>query len=65
MCWDACPCAARTCDCRAGARESVLAAGGGAVGEIVILQTATSAKVTFCYVTDPEGNILELQSWAM
>jgi predicted enzyme related to lactoylglutathione lyase len=45
------------------AREKVLAAGGNAVGEIVTLQTATGAKVTWCYLSDPEGNIIELQSW--
>ena len=48
----------------ARARGEVLAAGGGIVGEIVTLQTATGAKVTFCYLTDPEGNIIELQSWS-
>ncbi len=46
------------------AREAVLAAGGGSVGEIVTLQTATGSRVTWCYVRDPEGNIIELQSWA-
>ena len=46
------------------AQKAVLGAGGHAVGEIVTLQTATSAKVTWCYVTDPEGNIIELQSWS-
>lgn len=45
------------------AQKSVLEAGGKAIGEIVIVQIATGAKVTWCYVTDPEGNILELQSW--
>ena len=35
-----------------------------AVGEIVSLQVSTSAKVTWCYVTDPEGNVIELQSWS-
>lgn len=48
----------------AAARVAVLAAGGRAVGEVVTLQVATGARVTFCYVTDPEGNGLELQSWA-
>ncbi len=48
----------------AAARQVVLQAGGGAVGEIVTLQVATGAKVTWCYVTDPEGNIIELQSWS-
>jgi catechol 2,3-dioxygenase-like lactoylglutathione lyase family enzyme len=47
----------------ADARRKVLAAGGGYVGEIVTLITATGARVTWCYVTDPEGNIIELQSW--
>lgn len=46
------------------AQQVVLQAGGQAVGEIVTLQTATGAKVTWCYVTDPEGNIIELQSWS-
>lgn len=45
-------------------RGIVLAAGGSAVGEVVTLQTSTGAKVTWCYLTDPEGNIIELQSWA-
>ena len=46
------------------AQQAVLQAGGGAVGEIVTLQVATGARVTWCYVTDPEGNIIELQSWS-
>jgi catechol 2,3-dioxygenase-like lactoylglutathione lyase family enzyme len=45
------------------ARDEVLRAGGRAIGETVTLQVATGARVTFCYVTDPEGNIVELQSW--
>lgn len=44
------------------AREEVLAAGGRAVGEVVMLEMANGAKVTWCYVTDPEGNIIELQA---
>ncbi len=47
----------------AGAQREVLANGGRKVGEIVTLTVATGAMVTFCYVTDPEGNIIELQSW--
>ena len=46
------------------ARERVLAAGGKSVGEIVTLQLETEARVTWCYVTDPEGNVIELQSWS-
>ncbi len=45
------------------ARDDVIRAGGAAVGEIVVLPVA-HAKVTWCYVADPEGNIIELQSWA-
>jgi predicted enzyme related to lactoylglutathione lyase len=46
------------------AREQVFAAGGHAVGEVVTLTTSEGKQVTWCYVTDPEGNIIELQSWA-
>ena len=46
------------------ARKEVLKAGGEDVGEIITLQTADGRKVTFNYMTDPEGNILELQSWS-
>ncbi len=45
------------------AREAVLAAGGRSVGEVVTTSIATGAKVTWCYVTDPEGNVIELQAW--
>ena len=45
------------------ARQAVLEAGGTDVGDIITLQTADGRKVTFNYMTDPEGNILELQSW--
>jgi len=46
------------------AQAAVLQAGGRAVGEVVTLQTADGRRVTWCYLTDPEGNIVELQSWA-
>jgi catechol 2,3-dioxygenase-like lactoylglutathione lyase family enzyme len=48
----------------AKARKAVLEAGGEDVGETITLQTADGRKVTFVYVTDPEGNVLELQSWS-
>ncbi len=44
-------------------RALVLAAGGSAVGEVVTTSIATGARVSWCYMTDPEGNILELQCW--
>ncbi len=43
-------------------RAATLAAGGGAVGEIVRIRSGPS-DVTWCYVTDPEGNAIELQRW--
>jgi predicted enzyme related to lactoylglutathione lyase len=46
------------------AQADVLAAGGSAVGEVVTVQTSDGRAVTWCYVTDPEGNIVELQAWS-
>ena len=51
-------------DSVADARAEVIAAGGNPVGEIVTLTTAAGQRVTWCYVTDPEGNVVELQSWS-
>jgi catechol 2,3-dioxygenase-like lactoylglutathione lyase family enzyme len=45
------------------ARERVLEAGGSSVGEVVTLTTADGRHVTWCYVADPEGNLVELQAW--
>lgn len=46
------------------ARRQVLAAGGKPVGEVVTLTPAPGTRITWCYVTDPEGNVIELQSTA-
>ena len=46
------------------AQKTVIEAGGHALGEIVNLTTKTGATVTWCYVTDPEDNIIELQAWS-
>ena len=45
------------------ARREVLAAGGRDVGELVSVPVAGAGTVTFVYVADPEGNIVELQAW--
>ena len=45
------------------ARDEFLAAGGTPIGELVTLTTSMGSKVTWCYVADPEGNIVELQHW--
>lgn len=46
------------------ARDAVIAAGGRCVGERVTLAISGSRAVTFVYVRDPEGNIIELQAWS-
>jgi len=48
----------------ARAREAILAAGGAEVGAVVTLRLSNGAQVTWCYVTDPEGNVIELQKWS-
>jgi len=44
--------------------DAVLAAGGSMVGEVVTLTLPGKGDVTWAYVRDPEGNIVELQTWA-
>lgn len=46
------------------AQQEIEAHGGTKVAEIVTLTTKTGAKVTWCYVTDLEGNVIELQAWS-
>lgn len=46
------------------ALAEVLAAGGGQYGELVALPVAGAGVVTVVYATDPEGNVIELQSWS-
>jgi catechol 2,3-dioxygenase-like lactoylglutathione lyase family enzyme len=44
--------------------QKLLASGGGQLGELVITEYADGRKATFVYASDPEGNIIELQSWS-
>ena len=46
------------------ARNEVIAAGGECVGEMVAIEIPGAGTITFIYMTDPEGNIIELQKWA-
>lgn len=41
----------------------VMAEGGGHVGEVVSTPFPGGVTATFVYATDPEGNLIELQSW--
>ena len=45
------------------ARAQVLTGGGSAVGDVVTVTIPSAGRVTWCYVRDPEGNVVELQSW--
>jgi catechol 2,3-dioxygenase-like lactoylglutathione lyase family enzyme len=45
------------------ARRAVLAAGGGEAGALTTVPIPGAGDITFVYLTDPEGNILELQRW--
>lgn len=45
-------------------RNAVIANGGGEVGGVVSLDVAGAGRVTFVYVTGPEGNIIELEKWS-
>jgi predicted enzyme related to lactoylglutathione lyase len=46
------------------ARDAVLEAGGGIVGQLTTVKIPNAGTITFIYVTDPEGNIIELQKWS-
>ncbi len=47
----------------ATALDMVRQHGGGAVGKVVSREVTGVGVITFVYATDPEGNIIELQSW--
>jgi catechol 2,3-dioxygenase-like lactoylglutathione lyase family enzyme len=48
------------------ARRAVLEAGGAPIpdAEVVTTRTADGRRVTWCYLADPEGNLVELQCWS-
>jgi predicted enzyme related to lactoylglutathione lyase len=45
------------------ARDEVIKAGGKCVGELVTVEIRDAGTITLIYMTDPEGNIIELQKW--
>ncbi len=50
-------------DVRAAA-QAIFEAAGSAVGELTELRLPGVGRLTFQYVADPEGNMIEIQSWA-
>jgi len=47
-----------------GVAEDVVAQGGTAVGQFAVRDVPDVGTLTFQYLADPEGNIIEVQSWA-
>ncbi len=45
--------------------QVLLASGGRVLGEVVVKRVPGVGTITFAYATDPEGNIIELQSWVL
>ena len=45
-------------------KKKVISYGGGSLGEITKKEVPGVGLLTFVYMTDPEGNILELQNWS-
>jgi predicted enzyme related to lactoylglutathione lyase len=48
----------------AAALDTLIAAGGGVVSELVTVDIPGAGQIAFVYATDPEGNIIELQHWS-
>jgi predicted enzyme related to lactoylglutathione lyase len=46
------------------ALQAVIAAGGGAVGEVATAEVKGVGLLRVVYARDPEGNIVELQKWS-
>jgi len=46
------------------AQDAVITAGGRMLGRIASSEIPGAGRVTLVYLTDPEGNIIELQRWS-
>lgn len=46
------------------ARQAVLDGGGGELGKLHGMQVQGAGYISLIYMTDPEGNIVELQKWS-
>ena len=43
--------------------EKMISLGGHTIGEVIIKEVKGVGIITFTYATDPEDNIIEIQSW--
>lgn len=43
--------------------ELLLENGGKKLGEVIVQDISDVGEITFVYAIDPEGNVLEIQSW--
>lgn len=48
----------------AAIREAVLAHGGADVGQVSSADVAGVGTLVFAYLADPDGNLIEVQSWS-
>ena len=46
-----------------GIANAIFERGGSSVSELIVREIPGAGVITFQYVSDPEGNILEIQSW--
>jgi catechol 2,3-dioxygenase-like lactoylglutathione lyase family enzyme len=46
-----------------GIVQQVIAGGGAMLGDVITREIPGAGRITFAYVTDPEGNIIEIQRW--
>lgn len=44
--------------------QKVISNGGKALGDIAVKEIKGVGILTFVYMTDPEGNIIEIQNWS-
>lgn len=43
--------------------KRAISCGGNAIGEIIVTKIKEKGILTFAYLKDPEGNIIEIQNW--
>jgi predicted enzyme related to lactoylglutathione lyase len=46
-----------------GTAQKVITGGGAMLGDVITREIPGAGRITFAYVTDPEGNIIEVQRW--